>query len=345
MSPKVSIIIPVFNCEKYLSGCIDSVLEQTYSDIEVLIINDGSTDNSEKIINKYLNVNNKIKYFYQENSGPSEARNLGLYKASGDYIVFIDSDDTIEKDYIKSLCDKIINTNSDLACSGYTDLSRYGIVLHSDFDFGDIITVHQFIEMVCNGTGGVLWGKIFKREIIHKYNLKMDKNIFMSEDLIFVLQYVIQCKKFASIKSHLYNYNRLNNSSISSNISIKYLQNHIKVCEKIEEILKTANLDKIKIKQILTARMQSIVLALIEQQGKNIKNIGIKEAAQNVVNILSVKYVNQYKKNFKSKKLYYKLYIFFLKKGFIKTLIFYGYYSDILKDLKNTFLNKKHMSV
>ena len=100
------------------------------------------------------------------------------------------------------------------------EISRHGNINYTDFNFEGNIPKHSFIEMVCKGTGGVLWGKILKRNIITQNELAMDKHIFMSEDLIFVLQYVYYCKTFAAIRKYLYNYNRLNEASISSNISM-----------------------------------------------------------------------------------------------------------------------------
>lgn len=94
---KVSIIIPIYNSEKYLKQCLESIINQTYKNIEIICINDGSTDNSEKIIKDYLKTNKNITYLKQPNAGQSIARNKGLEKATGDFILFVDSDDFIEK--------------------------------------------------------------------------------------------------------------------------------------------------------------------------------------------------------------------------------------------------------
>ena len=95
--PKISVIVPVYNTERYLSKCLDSILNQTYDDIEVIVVNDGSTDNSELIIKEYVNkFPNKLKYYKKENGGLSDARNYGVEKAIGDYLCFVDSDDYID---------------------------------------------------------------------------------------------------------------------------------------------------------------------------------------------------------------------------------------------------------
>ncbi|MEH7464169.1 glycosyltransferase family 2 protein, partial [Bacillus thuringiensis] len=128
MVPKVSIIVPVYNCEEYLSNCIESILNQTYKNIEIVIVNDGSIDQSEKIINKYKVKEERIMYYYQDNCGPSEARNKGIINSTGEYVTFIDADDTVDKYYVELLLNKMINSNSDLVCCGYKDISEYGVL-------------------------------------------------------------------------------------------------------------------------------------------------------------------------------------------------------------------------
>ncbi len=113
---KVSIIIPVYNVEKYIKRCIDSVIEQTYSNIEILLIDDGSSDLSGKICNDYLKKENRIKVFHKNNGGLSDARNFGIEKATGEYYSFIDSDDKVDKDFIKILIENLKTSEADISC-------------------------------------------------------------------------------------------------------------------------------------------------------------------------------------------------------------------------------------
>ncbi|MCM3650421.1 glycosyltransferase family 2 protein [Metabacillus litoralis] len=345
MVPKVSVIVPVYNCENYISACIESILNQTYSKIEIIIVNDGSIDKSEQIIMEYIEKDNRIIYLYQENNGPSEARNKGILTSTGDYLVFIDSDDTVDKQYIELLLKETIRLDADLVCCGYKDYSKYGIKNHTDFNINENVSLHTFMEMVCKGTGGVLWGKVFKSEIIVKNNLKMDKNIFMSEDLVFVLQYVSHCKVFAAIQKYLYNYNRLNQGSISSNISINYINNNIMVCEYLEKIFCSVKLDEQKSKQIIVKRIQDFVLSTVEQQSNNVKKIGIKKVSQNVKEMLSIPYILKYKSEFRSTSMYYKPYLFFIKNKYYKSCIMYSLYLSILKILKRKLMFRKQVSL
>lgn len=334
MTSKVSIIIPVYNCEKYISKCLESVLNQTYSNIEVVIINDGSTDNTEKIINNYKENDNRIMYYYQDNSGPSEARNKGIFKSTSEYLVFIDSDDTVDQKYVELLLNEMISSKSDLVCCGYKEISEYGIVDCTDFNIEDSMSLQSVTDMVCEGTGGVLWSKIFKKEIILKHNLTMDKKIFMCEDLVFVLQYVSQCKSFSAINNHLYYYNRLNQSSISSNISIDYVQNFILVWNNIENIVISINKDRQKTNELIRKRIQELLITLIEQQSTVITRLGMKDASYRVEEILEIPYIKAYKGNFSTNNYLYKPYIFFMKIRFVKMSIIYAAYLSKFRRFK-----------
>jgi len=343
--PKVSVIIPVYNSENYISLCLESILNQTYSKVEIIVVNDGSIDKSEQIIKEYIEKDPRIIYLRQENSGPSEARNKGILSSTGDYLIFIDSDDTVDKQYVELLLKETIRIDADLVCCGYKDYSKYGVKNHTDFNIDENVSLHTFMEMVCKGTGGVLWGKIFKSEIIVKNNLKMDKTIFMSEDLVFVLQYVSHCKVFAAIQEYLYNYNRLNQGSISSNISNHYINNNIMVCEYLEEIFRSVKLDEQKSKQIIVKRIQDFILSTVEQQSNNVKKLGIKKVSQNLKEMLSITYIEKYKSEFRSTSMYYKPYLFFIKNKYYKSCIIYGFYLNMLKILKRKLIFRKQVSI
>lgn len=341
MVPKVSIIVPVYNCEKYISECLNSIINQTYKNIEVVIINDGSTDNSERIINEYVTKDARLLYVYQDNGGPSKARNTGILTSTGEYLTFVDSDDTVDKCYVELLVNKMLHTNADLVCCSYTDFSEYGVLKCIDFNFDYSVSVHFVIDMVCKGTGGVMWGKIYRKEIIDKYELKLDKDIFMCEDLVFVLQYVSKSRSFASIEVPLYNYNRCNQYSISSNISISYVQNYITVCERIEGILHNVGLDGSKIQNIITDKIQSFVLQLVENQSMEIRVIGIKNAVKNITRILDIPHIKKYIGTFSTNAFLYKPYVFLIKNNFILISVLYGMYLHGLKSIKRKIKMRK----
>ena len=126
MKEKVSIITPVYNCEKYIERCIDSLLKQTHENIEIIMVDDGSKDKSAQIIKEYQKKTDKIIYIYQKNSGPGVARNCAIKKASGKYILFVDADDYISEDYIKDLVETAEKNKSELTIAGYTMVYENG---------------------------------------------------------------------------------------------------------------------------------------------------------------------------------------------------------------------------
>ena len=128
----ISIIIPIYNVEKYLEKCLDSILNQTYKNLEIILIDDGSTDNSPNICNSYCEKDKRIKIIHKNNEGVSSARNKGIELSKGKYIVFIDSDDYVSNEHIEVLYDCIISNNVDLVISNLIDISEDGIILNNE---------------------------------------------------------------------------------------------------------------------------------------------------------------------------------------------------------------------
>lgn len=254
----VSIIIPVYNAEKYLKICIKSVMNQTYSLFECILVNDGSSDNSEAIIKKIIKDDKRFKYVYQENGGPSKARNTGIRVAEGKYTAFIDVDDRIDENYIELLVKEIIN--NDVVCCGYIDESSYGLLKH--IDFNNNIEKKLFIKDIINGTGGVLWAKMFRTDIIRHNNLILDEKLYQSEDMIFVLEYVGYVKKWKILKEYIYHYNRLNDNSISKNISDSYLENYERFYKKLYHRLKQLEFENDEIEKIINDKIADTLFYL-----------------------------------------------------------------------------------
>ena len=297
MNSLVSIIVPAYNCEKYIGTCIESIVAQSYKNIEVIIIDDGSIDNTYEIIKKYITKDKRIKYFTQENSGPSVARNKGIEKSNGEYLIFVDSDDIIEKIYVEKLLNRIKSNSFDIACCGYIDKSKYGVVKLNDFWINkDILNKQEFLECVCNGVGGVLWSKIFRKDIIIENNIRMNPKIFMSEDLIFILEYCKYINKVGVINEYLYHYNRLNDSSISSNIDINYLENYILLINKISELLTELKFDFDKINKIKALKVQDLInKVLISETYKYLELKDKDKFVSNLKLILENDFIKKYK--------------------------------------------------
>jgi len=303
MEPKVSIIVPVYNCEKYISKCLNSILNQSYRNIEVIVINDGSLDRSEEKIREIEKKDNRVRYFKQDNSGPSRARNNGIYKSSGNYLMFVDSDDNIELQYVEKLLKKIEFNNYELVCCGYLDESKYGISNQHDFWFGkEDIEKQKFVLSVCSGVGGTLWGKIFRRNIIIENNISMNNSIYMCEDLLFILEYCLYAKRFGTIEDYLYIYNRLNENSITANINFSYLNNNILVIKEIEKYLIEFKIDNKEIQNIILERVQSLSNTIIRSEANRfIKSNKSNLAKENISLVINNKFIKKYKNKFKKK--------------------------------------------
>ena len=119
MTEKITVIVPVYNVENYLNKCLDSILKQTYQNLEIIVVNDGSTDNSGTICQEYAQKDNRIVYIEKDNGGLSDARNAGLDRMTGSYVTFVDSDDWIEQDYVEVLYNKLTEYQADIAVGNY----------------------------------------------------------------------------------------------------------------------------------------------------------------------------------------------------------------------------------
>lgn len=331
----VSVIVPVYNGEKYLRECIDSICNQSYTDLEIIIINDGSNDNTSKIAKQIESKDNRVIYVEHENKGVSYSRNKGLDLATGEYIVFVDCDDTIEKGYIELLFNQISKNNLDIVSCGYTDISIYGTIKLNDFYIGNsMLNKDEFINNIFKGVGGTLWGKIFKTEIINKNKIRLNNNIFMCEDMLFVLQYSMQSKSFGAIEQSLYNYNRKNENSISSKINFEYFDNLINVMKSIEVILNENKYDKNFIDSILCERIRSLTISFsIMQHDKNHK-YSRNEKMNNIIYIFKNQYFKTYKELFKGNNRSENTLINLIKNEDVKKLYYYSYYIFYINKIK-----------
>ncbi|CUQ11711.1 Chondroitin polymerase [Turicibacter sanguinis] len=222
MTPKVSVIIPVYNGEKYLEKCIQSVLNQTYINLEVIIIDDGSRDSSLVILEKLVKKDNRVIVLKQQNSGVAVARNRGLDVCSGDFVVFIDSDDFVDLKFIEQLVSTMITNDCDLILSGYCRIYiRDTIQKKEYYSFPDRkMTRNDFLEDIfCYLDRMLIQGpcfKLFKTEIIKKNNIKFEETIQFGEDTVFIYNYLKHIEEIYNLDVTLYNYINYSNNSLST---------------------------------------------------------------------------------------------------------------------------------
>lgn len=192
----VSIIIPVYNGEKYLAACLDSVLAQTYGNIEILVIDDGSADDSAGICNRYASGDNRIRLISKVNSGVSDTRNAGIREARGEFTVFIDCDDTVDKEHIADLV-SLMSDDVDFGVTGWKKEKEDGSLIENCVSMERYLSAEECLaELVSTSSiQGYPFARIFRSSVIQDINLKFDKEITIFEDLLFCCEYVRNCKK------------------------------------------------------------------------------------------------------------------------------------------------------
>lgn len=207
---KVSIVVPIYNSEKYLKRCINSILNQTYKNIEILLIDDGSDDNSGKICDRYSKRYRKIKVFHIQNSGVSNARNLGIQNSTGEYIQFVDSDDYIKSDMTEKLIKNALKYDSDMVMCSYKLISKYRTKIERVDKNNTYYNQNEFLYKLLEAQHydyfNSPFNKLYKAELIKGNKILFDAKISLGEDLIFNLNIIRFGKRFSTVKESLYYY-------------------------------------------------------------------------------------------------------------------------------------------
>lgn len=205
MSVKLSVIVPVYNTEKYLERCIDSIVNQTFKNVEILLINDGSTDNSIEICRRYEKNDERIKLINKQNSGVSETRNIGIENATGEFITFVDSDDEIALNMYEQMIGAANEKDADIVFCGFKKISDNGISCENIEKLKEVAkgAIEPFFYSR-DAVMGSVWRAIFRREVVG--DLRFDKNIVYEEDKIFILNFLDKSKKIAVVEDYLYYY-------------------------------------------------------------------------------------------------------------------------------------------
>ena len=211
---KVSVIIPVYNTIKYLPKCLDSVINQNYQNIEIILVDDGSSDGSEKICDDYEKKDSRVIVFHQENGGVSLARNNGIKKASGEYICFIDADDFVHSDYIKTLVDNL-NENTLSICQIEKFQENVNIPINGNTG-KKILDKDHFIDLCNMSLLNTPCCKLYNKNIIEKNKVFFDTKISLGEDLLFNLNYLKYIDKIVVANQKLYYYRRSEENTLST---------------------------------------------------------------------------------------------------------------------------------
>ncbi len=209
----ISVIVPVYQVEAYLERCIESIRSQTLTDLEIILVDDGSSDRCGEICDHYAAIDERIKVIHQKNRGPSGARNAGLETACGGYVCFVDGDDEIDPGMLKSLEYAIRSEAYDLAICGYRRFSGDEVFSPTEVESQDEkLTEDALWEEIFGRLNNAVWGKLYRRERIK--DLRFPEGMTHDEDLIFNLQYLTHCRKGILLHTPYYHY-RIRKGSIT----------------------------------------------------------------------------------------------------------------------------------
>lgn len=223
MNPTVSIIVPVYNAEKTIGRCIESILNQEYTDFELLLMNDGSKDSSGDICDRYAAKDSRIRVIHKENTGVSDTRNQALDLARGTYLQFLDADDWITPNATRLFVETAETYHCDLVISDFYRVVGERVSRKGDID-DCVLTKEEFaahmIEDPADFYYGVLWNKLFRRDIIEKHHLRMNPEISWCEDFMFNLEYIRYAEVFYALQVPIYYYVKTKGSLATQSISI-----------------------------------------------------------------------------------------------------------------------------
>lgn len=224
MNPKVSIIVPVYKAESFLSRCVDSILNQEYRDFELLLVDDGSPDSSGDICDSYAANDSRVRVIHQANSGVSAARNHAIEEARGTYLQFLDSDDWITPDATKLLVRSAEDFQADLVIADFYRVIGERVSHKGDIDEDEVISREEFAEHMMENPAdyyyGVIWNKLYRRDLIEQHHLRMNPNINWCEDFMFNLEYIRYANRFYALKTPIYYYVKTKGSLVTQGASI-----------------------------------------------------------------------------------------------------------------------------
>lgn len=260
--PLISILTPIYNVERYIERCVKSLMEQTYSNLEFVFVNDCTPDNSMNILKsvlaKYPYRENQIKIInHPKNQGVAVARNTLLANATGDYLLWVDADDWIEEKTTKILAEIAYRTNADVIC--------FGAIRHTRNEVAPYMwkvenNNHEFIyDLLGRRTHNALWGRMFKHSLFQERNIRFIENINLGEDLLVLLKFVYYSNNVVSCSETLYHYDYTNNNSLTKTITVKDIIASLKLYDIIEDFFQ----NRLNISSFLSVKRLDAYLLLI----------------------------------------------------------------------------------
>lgn len=248
-NPKISIIVPVYNTESYLEECLDSILAQTLKDIEIICINDGSTDRSQDILERYAEKDKRVKVLVKENGGQSSARNLGVNAATGEYVGFVDSDDFIDPEMMEKLYTRAKETDADIAIC---DFYLYNHKTAETGEFRDqllylrlknkVVTLEDEPQLV---SCIAIWDRIRKRSLLEENNIRFAEGL-VYEDHLYTIEELVKARRVILTPEKLYYYRKFGGASTTDREvkNDKFKSDYLEIHRRIQTILRKENVSE-----------------------------------------------------------------------------------------------------
>lgn len=322
----VSVIVPVYNVEKYLNQCINSLIRQTYHNIEIILVDDGSKDSSGEQCDKFSNIDVRIKVVHKANEGLGLARNSGLNVATGDFVTFIDSDDYADANMISELMEAIKKNNADVAIGGFERVNADGIVLYTEkyqtrkYTNKNVMS-ELFTQMLGNAPNKSnaikmsVWNALFSMKIIRKYNIMFpSERQYISEDIIFASDFYPHVKCAVIVSSIAYKY-RVNINSLTSIYRSDRFEKMTILYQELKRRLLTLNLSQNAILRLQKQTLANFRVAIrLEAPKYSAKNLC--EARKSIASMCHHKCLVEIVSEYPWKQLGFKqrLFVFLLKK-------------------------------
>ena len=344
----VSIIVPVYNAEEYLDECVASVLGQTYKDIELLLIDDGSPDNSGALCDSFAKKDNRVKVFHKENGGTHTARNLGIEKSAGEYLMFMDPDDWIDLNTVEFLVDKIKQENLDVVRFNFVREFEKSSSMKKNTLLKETVYRNEECKEICRQTVGLIKDElkhpeslnflasvcfnIYKKSIIvdNKMSFYGIRELGTFSDGLFNTEYYMYCDSFLYVDKGFYHYRKTNSSSATSNYRENFLDKQNFLFSKIYTLIENSDIKDIEIayNNRIAVGVMELCLNVLKrnsrfcEQYKEIKRILYSEKQQNALKHFRLSYLTPK----------WKVYFVFIKARFIIGVYFMTY---VIKKIKS----------
>ena len=300
---KISVIVPIYNSEKYLQRCVESILAQTFENFELILVDDGSTDSSPQLCDAYLNKDKRIIVIHKENGGVSSARNKGLDVAKGSYITFVDSDDCIDRDMFTIFMDEIsIYKNVEYLVSGIKMCTFDNDVILSTVNYEmkyKKYNLKSLFEALNNEYPLICisgpCAKLFRKDIIDKYKFRFDEDMALGEDGYFNLCYLEHCNNILALDCTFYTYFRENDESLFSRYNKESLDVHEKVYNKMRNLITKNNCSDIcmiNFEKMYYNMLISCIIQDFQNPHKNVKKFRLNTIKRIINNhyIINIKH-------------------------------------------------------